>query len=107
MEEVEELERAAEWRMRKVDADPSDTVSRHAAALMERLAAEVRRLPGTPLAREYAAICNWLSESGDIADFSDMANDYRGRIGVDHEPANGEAYLRALIELAKRTFGAA
>ena len=37
MEEAEELERAAEWRMRKVDADPSDATSREAAALLERL----------------------------------------------------------------------
>jgi hypothetical protein len=105
MEEAEELERAAEWRMRKVDADPSDTVSRAAAALLERLAEDVRRLPGTAAFREYTAICNWLSESDGIVDFMDMANDYRARIGVDHAPADGEAYLRALIDLAKRTFG--
>jgi hypothetical protein len=35
----------------------------------------------------------------------DMANDYRARIGVDDFPADGEAYLLALIDLAKRTFG--
>jgi hypothetical protein len=105
MEEAEELERAAEWRMRKVDADPSDTVSRDAAMVLERLAEDVRRLPGTSVFREYTAICNWLSESDEIVDFADMANDYRARIGVDHAPADGEAYLRALIDLAKRTFG--
>jgi hypothetical protein len=105
MEEAEELERAAEWRLRKVDADPTDIVSRDAAALLERLAREVRRLPGTPVFREYTAIGNWLSESDDIVDFVDVANDYRARIGVDHAPADGEAYLRALIDLAKRTFG--
>ena len=105
MEEADELERTAEWRMRKVDADPSDTVSRDAAALLERLVQEVRRLPGTAVFREYTAICNWLSESDDIVDFAGMANGYRARIGVDHRPADGEAYLRALIELAKRTFG--
>jgi hypothetical protein len=107
MEEAEELERAAEWRMRRLDTDPSDAESRDAAALLETLAADVRRLPGTPVFREYSAICNWLSESDDIVDFADMANDYRARIGVDHKPANGEAYLRALIALAKGTFGAA
>jgi hypothetical protein len=105
MEEADELERAAEWRMRKVDADPSDGVSREAAALLQRLAQDVRRLPGTPVFREYTAIGNWLSESDDIVDFADMANDYRARIGVDYAPADGEAYLRALIDLAKRTFG--
>ncbi len=104
MEEAEELERVAEWRMRKVDADPSDAVSRDAAALLERLAEEVRRLPGTPVSREYTAIRNWLSESDDIIDFADMADAYRAQIGVEHAPADGEAYLRALIELARRTF---
>lgn len=106
MEEADELERAAEWRMRKVDADPADTVSREAAALLEQLAKDIRGLEGSPAMREYSAICNWLAESDDIVDFNDMANDYRARIGVDRAPAGGEAYLRDLIELAKRTFGA-
>jgi hypothetical protein len=107
MEEADELERAAEWRMRLVDADPSDATSREAAALLERLAEDVRRLRGSALFVEYMAICNWLGESDAIADFTDMTNDYRGRIGVDRWPENGEAYLRALIELAKQMFGAA
>jgi hypothetical protein len=106
MEEAEALERTAEWRLRKVDADPSDVASRAAAALLERLAADVRRLGGCAVSREYAAICNWLGESGEIADFMDMAQDYRARIGVDRSPENGEAYLRALIGLAKQGFGA-
>jgi len=106
MEEAEQLERVAEWRMRKVDADPSDATSRAVAALLEKLAEDVRRLPGSPVFREYAAICNWLGESDGIADFMDMANDYRARIGVDHSPDDGEAYLRAPIDLAKQTFGA-
>ena len=61
----------------------------------------------SPLFVEYVAICNWLGESDGIVDFMDMANDYRARIGVDRSPENGEAYLRALIDLAKQTFGAA
>ena len=92
--------------MRKVDADPSDTVSREAAARLWKLAGDVRRLKDSPLLREYLAICNWLGESDGIVDFMDMANDYRARIGVDRLPEDGEAYLRALIELAKQTFGA-
>ncbi len=107
MEEAEELERAAEWRLRKVDADASDEVSREAAALLAMLAEDVRRLAGGAVHREYTMICNWLGEFGEIADFMDMAQDYRGRVGVDRFPADGEAYLRALIELAKQTFGAA
>ena len=105
MAEAEELERTAEWRMRKLDADPTDKTSRDAAALLGKLAAEVRRLRASPVFREYAAICNWLSESDGITDFLDMANDYRARIGVDRFPKDGEAYLQDLVELAKRTFG--
>jgi hypothetical protein len=73
---------------------------------METLAEEVRILAASPLFREYTAIFNWLGESDGIVDFMDMANDYRARIGVDHWPRNGEEYLRALIDLAKQTFGA-
>jgi hypothetical protein len=104
--EVEQLERATEWRLRKVDEDPTDATSRAAAARLEALAKDVGRLRDTPLFREYMAICNWLGESDGITDFMEMANDYRARIGVDRSPENGEAYLRALIDLAKRTFGA-
>ena len=103
MEEAEELERAAEWRMRKVDADPSDATSREAAALLERLAEDVRRLRGSPLFVEYMAICNWLGESDGIVDFMDMANDYR----ADRRrslPATARLSAR-VIDLAKRTFG--
>jgi len=104
--EVEQLQRAAEWRMRQVDADPADATSRAAAALLERLADDVKRLRDSLPFREYMAICNWLGESDGIADFMDMANDYRARIGVDRWPADGEAYLHALIDLAKQVFGA-
>ncbi len=106
MEEAEELERAAQWRMRKVDTDASDAVSREAAALLEKLAEDVQLLSGGAVFREYTMICNWLGESGEITDFWDMAHDYRARIGVDRFPLDGEAYLRALIDLAKQTFGA-
>ena len=51
--EAVELERAAEWRLRKVDADPSDAVSRDAAALLEKLARDVRTLRGAAVFREY------------------------------------------------------
>ena len=107
IEEADELERAAEWRMHKADADLADSVSRDAAALLERLAVEVRALNGSAVSREYGAICNWLSESGEIADFMDMVGERRARIGVDWVPQDGNAYIRSLVELAKRMFGAA
>ena len=105
--EAEQLERVAEWRLRKVDADPSDEKSAAAARHLEKLAEDVRRLRGSPLFQEYLAICNWLGESDGITDFMDLANDYRARIGFDRWPENGEAYLSALVGLARETFGTA
>ena len=103
--EAEQLERAAEWRLRQVDENPADERSAAAARQLEKLAADVRGLRGSPLFREYSAICNWLGESDAIADFMELANDYRARIGFNHWPEDGEACLRALINLAKQTFG--
>ena len=105
--EVEELERAADWRMRKADENPADEKSAAAARQLAKLADDVRRLRGAPVFQEYLAICNWLGESDGIADFSLLANDYRARIGFDRAPENGEAYLRALIDLAKLAAGGA
>ena len=100
--EVERLERVAEWRLRKVDADPTDIKSSSAAARLEALADDVRRLRSSPLFREYVAICNWLGESDGVEAFAQLAEDYRTRVGFDRWPEDGEAYLRALIELAKQ-----
>jgi hypothetical protein len=105
--EAEQLQRVAEWRLRRVDDDPADEKSAAAARLLETLAEEVRGLCDSPLFQEYIAICNWLGESDGITDFMARANDYRSRIGFDRRPENGEAYLRALIDLAKETFGTA
>ena len=68
-----------------------------------------RRMCGGCEARGCLERCRDLQlvlQSDGIVDFMDMANDYRARIGVDRSPEDGEAYLRALIELAKQTFGA-
>ena len=97
-DEAEALERTAEWRRRNDAAD--------AAAVLERLAVALRALGESPVTREYVAICNWLGESGEIADFHDMAQDYRSMITPTNAPVSGEAYLRALVTLAKQSFGA-
>jgi hypothetical protein len=104
--EAVELERAADWRIRKLGGNPSDQVSANAAKLLQKLADEVRGLVGSPAYTEYLAILNWLGEFDVTEDFAERAHDYRSRIGVDHFPENGEAYLRALIDLAKDTAGA-
>lgn len=104
-QEVADLQAAAEWRLRKVDADPDDRQSAAAAARLQKLSDDLRHLQSSPLYWEYGAICNWLAESDDISDFAQLAHDYRLRIGVDAFPDTGEDYLRVLLDMAKQTFG--
>src|SRR5262249_46293205 len=104
--EAVELERAADWRIRKFGADSSDRASESAAKLLQKLADEVRGLVGSPVFTEYRAICHWLDEYDGMEDFAERAHAYRVGIGVEHAPESGEAYLRVLIGFAKETFGA-
>jgi hypothetical protein len=105
-EEAAELERVADWRIKKLGADPSDVTSGTAAKLLQKLADEVRALTASPAYAEYRAICGWLDEYEGMADFAERAHAYRVGIGDDHFPAGGEEYLRTLIRFAKETFGA-
>ena len=68
--EIEELERAAAWRLRLVDADPLDTASADAARLLEALANDLRRNEHAALWTELRALGNWLSESDAISDYA-------------------------------------
>ena len=104
--EALELERAADWRIRKLGENPDDRESAEAARLLQKLADEVRTLANCPAYKEYQAICGWLDEFDGMAELSEYAHDYRLRIGVDHFPADGEEYLRVMIDFAKQTFGA-
>jgi hypothetical protein len=99
--EIEELERAAEWRLRLVDADPADQASARAAELLQRLAEDLRRNDYAPLWTELRAISNWLAESDAISDYADLAFDYRTRIGTSDHPADGADYLRGLLAIAQ------
>ncbi len=101
--EAVELENAAERRLRRVDADPSDTQSAEVAQHLQQLAAEVRALRDSPLYQELRAICNWLDEFDGMAEFELRAYDFRSRIGQELWVESGEEYLRALIELARET----
>ena len=76
-----------------------------AAKLLQKLADDVRQLRGSPADIEYQAILNWLGEFDVMEDFAERSSDYRLRIGVDHFPADDEAYLRTLIDLAKEIAG--
>ena len=104
--EVVELERTADWRIRKLGENPADAESATAAKLLQKLADDLRALAGSPAYREYQAICGWLDEFDGMAELGEYAHDYRIRVGADKFPADGEEYLRVLIGFAKDTFGA-
>ena len=99
--EIEELERTAEWRLRLVDADVGDTASAAIASSLQRLANDLRCNDYAQLWTELRSIGNWLSESGAISDYSDLAAEYRARVGVSDHPANGSDYLRGLLAIAR------
>jgi hypothetical protein len=99
--EIEELERAAEWRLRLVDSDPGDTASAAAATLLQHLADDLRGNDYGALWTELKSIGNWLGESDAISDYADLAAAYRTRIGTSESPADGAEYLRALVAIAQ------
>jgi hypothetical protein len=99
--EIEQLERTAAWRLRLVDADPTDTASAAAARRLEALAEDLRRKDYASLWTELRSIGNWLGESDAISDYADLAADYHGRIGVSEYPADGAAYLSELLAIAR------
>ena len=104
--EAVELERTADWRIKKLGENPDDRQSAEAAKLLQKLADDVRGLTGSAAYKEYQAICGWLDESDGMAELSEYAQDYRARIGIDKFPVDGEEYLHVLIGFAKETFGA-
>ena len=99
--EVAELEAAAEWRLRQVDANPADTQSADAARQLQALADALRHLGDSSLLTELHALCGWLDEADNITDFSLRAHELRTRIGFDRHVETAEDYIRMLIELAK------
>jgi hypothetical protein len=104
--EAAELERVADWWIRKLGENPADRESAAAGKLLQKLADDLRRTPRSAAFVEYLAILNWLGEFDVMEDFAERAHAYRAGIGVEHFPRDGEAYLRALIALAKDTAGA-
>ena len=101
----DELERVADWRARKADANPADAQSAKAARQLQKLADDLRRAADPKLLEEYRCVCNWLSESDGISDFVLRAQDYREMVGFGAWAETGDDYLRALIALAQETFG--
>lgn len=105
MAEAEALERVAAWRLRKVDADPSDTASLRAARQLEKLAGELRALRGTKAHTEFLALQNWLSESDDVSELAMRIAYFNERLGFGTWADDGAGYLRALLEMARETAG--
>ncbi len=99
--EIEELIETAAWRLRKVDADPADTTSSAAAALLEHLADDLRRNEYSAARAELCAIGNWLAESDAISDYVVLAMEYRARIGAGEHPRDGADYLAGLLAIAR------
>ncbi len=105
MQEAEALERAAAWRMRKVDADPTDTASLRAARQLEKLAADLRALHGSKPHTEFLAMRNWLGESDGVSELAMRIEYFNERLGFGTWAEDGDGYLRALIEMARETAG--
>jgi hypothetical protein len=99
--EIQELRQAAAWRLRKVDADPADTASAAAAALLEHLADDLRDHDYAAEWTELRSIGNWLAESDAISDYAELAMDYRARIGFSEHPRDGTDYLAGLLAIAR------
>jgi hypothetical protein len=106
LQEAVELERIADWRIRKAGENPADRDNRAAARLLQKLADDLRGLVDSRAFVEYRAICHWLDEYEGMEDFAERAHAYRIGIGIEHFPVGGEEYLRILTRFAKETFGA-
>lgn len=99
--EIEELEDAAAWRLRLVDANPDDSRSAGAARLLQSLADDLRQNDYVSVWTELRSIGNWLAESDAISDYAGLAKDYRIRIGFSVHPDNGAEYLSSLLAIAQ------
>jgi hypothetical protein len=100
--EADALERAAEWRLRLVDADPNDTASATAAKHLQKLATELRAMPDNAELEQYRCLCHWLSSSDAITDLAQAAHRYNAAIGFGEWPGSALDYVRALNRMANQ-----
>ena len=89
--EIEDLEQTAAAQFGRAEV----------ARALEALAADLRRNDNTALWPELRSLTNWLAESDAISDYASLAAAYRARIGLTDHPANGAAYLQALLGIAR------
>ncbi len=99
--EVDELLDVAAWRLRRVDADPTDIASAAAARQLQALAEDLRNGADPALWTELGALQNWLAESDAISDYAALAAAYRARIGISDTPRTGADYLIGLLAIAR------
>ena len=100
--EADALERAAEWRLRLVDADPNDTASAIAATHLQKLAVELRAMPDNAELEQYRCLCHWLSSSDGITDLAQAAHRYNAAIGFGEWPETALDYVRTLNRFANQ-----
>jgi len=98
--EADALERAAEWRLRQVDANPADTASAAAARHLQKLADELRAMPDNAELEQYRCLCHWLSSSDGITDLAQAAHRYNATIGFGEWPETALDYVRVLNRIA-------
>ena len=103
--EAAALERAAEWRLRLVDADPTDIASGVAALQLQKLADELRAMPDNADLEQYRGLCHWLCSSDGITDLAQAAHRYNAAIGFGEWPETAGDYIRVLNRIANQLIG--
>ena|SRR6478672_3998221 len=104
-----ELENTAEWRSEKTEQFPDDPRNAEAADLLMKVAANLRSIDGTPEAKRFEALHDFVFAEGTLDETSDAFrlcerwNEYRSRIGFDHYPDSGKEYLDDLMDIAFET----
>ena len=104
-----ELETTAEWRSEKTEQFPDDPRNAEAADLLMKVAANLRSIDGTPEAKRFEALHDFVFAEGTLDETSDAFrlcerwNEYRSRIGFDHYPDLGKEYLDDLMDIAFET----
>ena len=99
--EAAALDDTAGWRRRKAEEYPEDDRNERAAEALAKLAAEVRKLAGTPLGQQFADLqekvyaAEWRGSDRLIED----EDRHRSRVGFDSFPDTGEEYVRARMEI--------
>jgi hypothetical protein len=99
MDDIESLENTIAWRLRRLDADPTDVASANAVRVLEALVTDLRQGNHAEAWTALGAVLNWLGESDAISDYTGLAADYRNSLGA--EPIDGAGYILGLQAIAQ------